>query len=98
MSEEKSDNDSQSSLKVPNFVGPSGARSHFEGLPLPAKFSALSFYCARIYGLVKEEGPLWSKNEELKLSVDTCMVCLSALVSALEDSGVSGFSGTEGQE
>lgn len=94
MSEEKSDSDSPSSLPIPPFVGPSGARSHFVGLPIHDKFNALNYYCAVIYGQVKSEERSFAKNEAMKQSADTCMVCLNALASLLEDCGISGFSDT----
>jgi len=92
MKEEKSDKDLENGLGVLPLVGPTSQRSHFEGLPIRDKLNALSWFLASTHGRVKR-GELSSlKNAELKRSADTCMLCLSVLVSALEESGVSGWS------
>jgi len=98
MKEEKSDNVSESGLGVLPLVGPTSARSHFEGLPIQDKLNALSWYLASTHGRVKR-GELSSlKSAELKRSADTCMLCLSVLVSALEECGLHGWSVTEEPE
>ncbi len=91
MNDEKSDSASPSLSPVPNFVGPSSLRSRFDALPTLGKLSALAYFCARTHGQVADIPPSSLKSEEVKQSVGTCMLCLTALARRLSDCGVPGI-------
>jgi len=97
MNDEKSGKDSPNGLPATVLIGPTGARSAFVALPLRDKFSALSYFCDVIVGQVNGEGHSFVKNEEVRQSAATCMLWLSALASAVRDSGALGSTDTDGR-